>query len=189
MIFQADGWLKGVRHCPSTHYNARPAGVPVSLAVIHFISLPAGEFGGDDVRRLFCGELTGKEHPSYGPLTGLRVSSHFFIRRTGEIIQFVSVKDRAWHAGVSVFEGVPDCNNYAVGIELEGTGEVPYTAAQYAQLSRLLVLINAYTPLTAVTGHEHIAPHRKQDPGPSFHWARLMPSLPASVRLVTEPQT
>ena len=158
------------------------------LAVLHFISLPAGRFGGEDVDALFMGTLDAMNRPEYESLRGLRVSSHFFVRRTGEVRQYVSVLDRAWHAGVSSFEGHTGCNDFSVGIELEGTGETPYEDAQYLALGELLGTLTRVLPVEALTGHEHIAPGRKQDPGPSFDWDRVREMVPGRVRIVTEPQ-
>lgn len=184
-----NGWVDGVVHRSSPHFNARPAGMPVTLAVIHYISLPAGVFGGDDTDALFMGTLDTRSRPEYADLAGLRVSSHFFIRRTGEVRQYVSVFNRAWHAGISSFEGRADCNNYSVGIELEGTGEVPFEAGQYEALTALLETLLGILPLQTVTGHEFIAPGRKSDPGPFFDWTRLSRMLPTPLRTVTVPQT
>ena len=183
-----DGWLPGVVRRLSPHFNERPEGALVSLAVLHFISLPAGRFGGEDVDALFMGTLDAMNRPEYESLRGLRVSSHFFVRRTGEVRQYVSVLDRAWHAGVSSFEGHTGCNDFSVGIELEGTGETPYEDAQYQALGELLGTLTRVLPVEAVTGHEHIAPGRKQDPGPSFDWDRVREMVPGRVRIVTEPQ-
>ena len=183
-----DGWLPGVVRRLSPHFNERPEGALVSLAVLHFISLPAGRFGGEDVDALFMGTLDAMNRPEYESLRGLRVSSHFFVRRTGEVRQYVSVLDRAWHAGVSSFEGHTGCNDFSVGIELEGTGETPYEDAQYLALGELLGTLTRVLPVEAVTGHEHIAPGRKQDPGPSFDWDRVREMVPGRVRIVTEPQ-
>lgn len=183
-----DGWLTGVVRHPSVHFNERPAGALVSLVVLHFISLPAGQFGGEDVDSLFMGTLDAQNRTEYESLRGLRVSSHFFIRRTGEVRQYVGVYDRAWHAGVSCFEGRNGCNDFSVGIELEGTGEVSFEEEQYRALEELLRILTATLPIEAVTGHEHIAPGRKQDPGPMFNWQRVRQMVPVCVRVVTEPQ-
>ena len=152
-----DGWLPGVVRRPSPHFNERPEGALVSLAVLHFISLPAGRFGGEDVDALFMGTLDAMNRPEYESLRGLRVSSHFFVRRTGEVRQYVSVLDRAWHAGVSSFEGHTGCNDFSVGIELEGTGETPYEDAQYLALGELLGTLTRVLPVEAVTGHEPVS--------------------------------
>ena len=175
------GWLAGVPHRPSPHVDDRPAGEAVTVAVVHYISLPAGRFGGEAVDRLFMGTL-GRSLCGYESLAGLRVSSHFFIRRTGETIQYADVFRRAWHAGLSNFRGRNAVNDFSVGIELEGWGEGPFEDAQYAALASLLGRLKALLPLQFVTGHETIAPGRKADPGPFFDWARLERALPAGVR-------
>jgi AmpD protein len=167
------GWLAGVRRVVSPNCDARPEGETVSLIVIHNISLPPGEFGGPGVEQLFTNRLDPAEHPYYQGIGDLRVSAHFFIRRDGELIQFVPCSRRAWHAGVSCWRGKERCNDFSVGIELEGTDDHAYTEAQYAVLNALLgVLRNAY-PIDAVTGHADIAPGRKTDPGACFDWGRV----------------
>lgn len=182
------GWVSGIAHHPSTHFNARPQGCLPHLIVLHHISLPAGVFGGNTVDDLFMGRLVATTDPALAEVVGLRVSSHFFVRRTGEVIQYVSATDRAWHAGVSRFEGVENCNDFSLGIEIEGTGSVPYCEGQYRAVARLIrVLARAY-PIRAITGHEFIAPGRKSDPGPSFDWGYLRTLLPRRLRFVTCPQ-
>lgn len=171
----------------SPHFDARPAGETVSLAVLHFISLPAGDFSGEDVERLFLGTLDASR-PGYESLAGLRVSSHFFIRRMGEVRQYVDVFDRAWHAGLSNFRGRDACNDFSVGIELEGTEAVPFEDAQYEALEALLRLLSAHLSIRWVTGHEFIAPGRKIDPGPYFDWARVRAFLPEGVALAIAPE-
>lgn len=172
-----DGWLTGVRCVPSPNYDARPPHVPVSLLVIHNISLPPGEFGGTGIERLFLNALDIAAHPFYAQLSGLRVSAHFLIRRSGEIVQFVSCNKRAWHAGVSLWQGRERCNDFSIGIELEGSDFVPFTDAQYRSLSRLAGKLRRAYPLGAFAGHSDIAPGRKTDPGPYFDWARFRCSL------------
>ncbi len=170
-----NGWLQGVRHCPSPNFNQRPAGVPVSLLVIHNISLPPGQFGNGYVEAFFTNQLDPRLHPYFATIADLKVSSHLFIDRSGAVTQFVSFNGRAWHAGASSFEGVPDCNNYSIGIELEGTDDIAYTDEQYAALVEVTrCLLQAYPSMSQerITGHEHIAPGRKTDPGPAFDWAR-----------------
>lgn len=188
IVVDTDGWLRGIVRRPSPHYNERPSGTLVSLVVLHFISLPAGRFDGDDVDRLFMGTLDADARPDYEELKGLRVSSHFFIRRTGEVRQYVALPDRAWHAGVSSFEGRSGCNDFSVGIEMEGTGELPFESKQYEALDMLLHALVRALPICAVTGHEHIAPGRKSDPGPCFDWEKVRLMVPAGVRVVTTPQ-
>ncbi|MGM0449990.1 MAG: 1,6-anhydro-N-acetylmuramyl-L-alanine amidase AmpD [Pseudomonadota bacterium] len=171
-----DGWIPGARHAPSNNFDARPAGTPVSLLVVHGISLPPGEFGGDAIERLFCNTLDCDEHPWFERLRDTRVSAHLLIRRDGELVQFVSLLDRAWHAGRSSFGGRAECNDYGVGIELEGTDHDPYTDVQYRRLIPLVRgIMQAFPGITPerVTGHADIAPGRKTDPGPSFDWPRL----------------
>jgi len=167
-----DGWLAGVRRVPSPHCDPRPVGAAVELLVVHNISLPPGVYGGELVERLFLGTLALGVDPYVDRLQGLRVSAHFLIARSGSLTQFVSCADRAWHAGVSSFEGRERCNDFSVGVELEGTDTDPYTPAQYATLATLLRRLRTGLPLRAVRGHSHIAPGRKTDPGPAFDWAR-----------------
>lgn len=150
--------------------------MPISLLVIHGISLPAGEFGGPWIERLFLGRLEAGAHPALAGLAGVRVSAHLLIRRGGKIIQFVSFNRRAWHAGVSVFQDRPHCNDYSIGIELEGTDVLPYADIQYERLMAVTrALMCAYPAITLdrVVGHCDIAPERKTDPGPAFDWSRL----------------
>ena len=170
------GWLRAhpaVTRRPSPNHDQRPGDEEPSLLVIHHISLPPGQFGGPEIVDLFTNRLDYGAHPWLEQLRGLHVSAHFLIRRDGGIIQFVSTILRAWHAGVSRFEGRERCNDFSIGIELEGTGDIPYTDAQYASLSALNAALRARHPLRAVRGHEHIAPGRKTDPGPSFDWPRF----------------
>ncbi len=170
----AEGWLAGVRHIASPNCDARPAGKAASLLVIHNISLPPGEFGGNGVIELFTNRLDPMAHPYYQTIRDLRVSAHFFIRRDGEPIQFVPCTQRAWHAGVSSWCGRERCNDYSIGVELEGSDERPFTDAQYASLNRLVAVLRAaYPTLTDIAGHADIAPGRKTDPGPCFDWGRL----------------
>jgi len=169
----AEGWYTGARPHPSPNFDARPPGMPVDLAVLHNISLPPHQFGGDYVADFFLNRLDPLAHPFFATLAGVRVSAHFYIRRTGEIVQFVSCDARAWHAGQSRFKGRERCNDYSVGIELEGCDLVPFRDAQYLALDRLLRALRARYPVRAVTGHSDIAPGRKTDPGPFFDWTRV----------------
>ncbi len=172
MEFDMQGWLDEARQVPSPNCDARPDGEAPSLLVIHNISLPPGEFGGSAVEELFTNRLDWDAHPYYRGIRGLQVSAHFFIRRDGEIVQFVPCSLRAWHAGASQWQGREKCNDFSVGIELEGTDDRPFTDAQYARLAQLTrALKNAY-PITAIAGHADIAPGRKTDPGPCFDWTR-----------------
>jgi AmpD protein len=145
----------------------------VDLVVLHSISLPPGIYEGDAVERLFTNTLDCAEHPYYADLLGLQVSAHFFIRRSGDVLQFVSVDDRAWHAGVSCWRGRDNCNDHSVGIELEGLEGDRFEPEQYAALQRLIRALAVQLPLTDIAGHEHIAPQRKRDPGPGFEWPEL----------------
>ncbi len=171
------GWWQAARHCPSPNFGPRPQGASVQLAVVHSISLPPGHYAGDGVQRLFTNRLDWAAHPYYEGIRGLEVSAHFFIRRDGRVVQFVSCDQRAWHAGVSCWRGRERCNDFSIGIELEGLEGDVFMPPQYQQLARLLRLLAQRYPLAEVTGHEHVAPGRKQDPGPGFDWARLRGAL------------
>lgn len=169
------GWLKpkpGAQLAPSPNCDARPADSEPYLLVLHNISLPPGVFGGDEIVDLFLNRLDYGSHPWLERLRGLTVSAHFLVRRDGAIVQFVSTDQRAWHAGVSQFEGRERCNDFSIGIELEGTDVLDYADEQYASLRRLTLALKSRYPLRAVRGHEHIAPGRKTDPGPAFDWSR-----------------
>lgn len=167
-----DGWSSGVQRMPSPNFDARAAGTNIDLLVIHNISLPPGQFGGSHIADLFGNCLDCDAHPYFDQLRSLRVSAHFLIRRDGEVMQFVSANDRAWHAGVSTFGGRERCNDFSIGIELEGTDFEPFEPPQYEALAALTQALQARYPLTDVAGHEHIAPGRKTDPGPFFDWER-----------------
>ena len=173
LAVDAQGIVPAARQIPSPNYDARPPGTAPSLVIVHGISVPPGVFEGDGVRRLFTNSLDPREHPSYASIADLRVSAHFLIRRDGELIQFVSCNDRAWHAGASSWRGRERCNDFSVGIELEGADDVPYAPAQYTRLSVLLRALAARYPMTAAVGHSDVAPGRKTDPGPAFDWDRL----------------
>lgn len=175
-----EGWLRGVRHLPSTNCNPRPANACVDLLVIHNISLPPNQFGGGYVDQLFCNTLDCNAHPYFEQLRELRVSAHFFIRRNGDVTQFVSLDQRAWHAGVSQWLGRENCNDFSVGIELEGTDTIPYTDEQYTALQKIAREVMQYFPAITVdriVGHSDIAPSRKTDPGAAFDWQRFSNSL------------
>ena len=172
-----DGWWQGAVAQPSPNHGPRPPGTVVDLAVLHSISLPPGEYGGDAVERLFANRLDWDAHPYYGQIRGLQVSAHFLVRRDGRVLQFVSADDRAWHAGSSQWQGRDNCNDYSIGIELEGLEGETFEAAQYASLAPLLQAVRAAYPLRHVVGHEHVAPGRKIDPGPGFDWAALRRAL------------
>jgi len=175
-----DGWVEPLRCVPSPNFDARPPGTQISLVVIHNISLPPGAYGGGHVEQLFTNALAAGVDPFIDRIRGARVSAHFFVDRAGLCTQFVSCLDRAWHAGASAFRGLAGCNDYSLGIELEGSDFEPYADAQYALLAVLLPALAAAYPLTAVAGHSDIAPGRKTDPGPFFDWQRL--TLPVRLR-------
>ena len=171
-----DGYLITATQCPSPNANQRPAGLSVSLLVIHNISLPPGEFDNGYVRKFFTNQLDPSLHSYFQTTADLKVSAHIFIERTGNIIQFVPFSDRAWHAGVSSFRGVANCNDYSIGIELEGCDNIAYTDAQYDALTGLTrQIMKAYPEITPerIVGHNQIAPERKTDPGEAFDWARF----------------
>jgi AmpD protein len=169
----ADGWLSGARILPSPNQDERPPAGPLRLLVIHAISLPPGEFGGDGVERLFTNSLDPAGHPYYRDIHDLKVSSHFFIRRDGRVIQFVSTGRRAWHAGVSSWRGCERCNDFSLGIELEGCDDLPFERIQYIRLARLIRVLRRNFAIEDIVGHADIAPGRKTDPGPCFDWPRL----------------
>jgi AmpD protein len=173
MHIDADGILQGARYVPSPNFDERPAGVAIDLLVIHNISLPPGEFGGSGITELFTNRLDPAAHPYYREIAQRRVSAHFLIRRDGETIQFVACNQRAWHAGESAWRGRERCNDFSIGIELEGTDDQPFADAQYARLADLTQALRASYALTDITGHSDIAPARKTDPGPQFDWPRF----------------
>jgi AmpD protein len=167
-----DGLLEGARFIPSRNCDARAAGSAVELLVIHNISLPPGEFGGSGIIDLFTNKLDPALHPYYREIAQLEVSAHFLIRRDGELIQFVPCHQRAWHAGESSWRGRCRCNDFSLGIELEGTDDVPFEEVQYARLAALTAALKAQYAIADIVGHSDIAPGRKTDPGPCFEWAR-----------------
>lgn len=169
------GRVEAARWCPSPNFGERPAGSAVSLLVVHNISLPPGHYGGPWIEQFFCNGLDPDEHPYFASIASLQVSSHLLIRRDGELVQFVNLLNRAWHAGRSCFAGQEECNDYSIGIELEGTDIEPYTPAQYQTLANVSArIIRAWPAILAdrITGHSDIAPGRKTDPGPAFDWPR-----------------
>ncbi len=175
-VHAESGLLRGARQVLSPHCDPRPAGAVPELIVVHGISLPPGEYGGPHVEQLFCGGLDPGAHPYFAEVAALRVSAHFLIRRDGEVLQFVPVGLRAWHAGRSSWQGREACNDFSVGIELEGSDEQPYEPAQYAALAQLVRALCAACPTLSpqrLLGHSDISPGRKTDPGPSFEWDRL----------------
>ena len=170
------GLLDWARHVPSPNCDERPAGVEPDLIVVHGISLPPGEFDGPWIDLLFTNVLPRDAHPYFATVAELRVSAHLLIRRTGEVVQYVPFHRRAWHAGVSSWDGRERCNDFSIGIEMEGTDHSPYESTQYAMLARVIVaLCRAYPRLSPdrLVGHSDVAPGRKSDPGPSFEWPRL----------------
>ena len=166
-----------MRIVDSPNQDARPPGVEISLVVIHSISLPPGEFGGEHIERLFTNRLDPAAHPYFREVHALKVSSHFLIRRDGEVVQFVPVERRAWHAGASAWRGRSRCNDFSVGIELEGADDAPFEDAQYRELAALIARLAASVPLQAIAAHSEIAPGRKTDPGTRFDWTRLLTAL------------
>jgi AmpD protein len=172
-----EGWWSGAAARPSPNFGPRPTGDAVTLVVLHSISLPPGEFRGDAVERLFKNQLGWDDHPYYQGIRGLEVSAHFFVRRSGRTLQFVSCEQRAWHAGLSAWRGRENCNDWSIGIELEGLEGAPFEPAQYRQLAALLRLLARRYPIAEVVGHEHVAPGRKADPGVGFNWAALRRAL------------
>lgn len=172
MLVGDDGIVAGVRFVASANLDERPAGMPIELLVIHNISLPPGQFGGTGIVDLFTNRLDCSAHPDYAALAGLRVSAHFLIRRDGELLQFVPCGARAWHAGISCWRGRERCNDFSIGVELEGADTVAFEDAQYACVAELTCALRARYPIADILGHSDIAPGRKTDPGPYFDWAR-----------------
>lgn len=172
-----DGWYRFARRLDSPNRGPRPAGSQVDLVVVHSISLPPGQYGGDEVQRLFTNTLDWNAHPYFKSIEGIQVSAHFYLRRGGELWQFVSCDERAWHAGASSWCGRGNCNDYSIGIELEGLEGERFEPAQYEALASLCAALAQRYPIQHVAGHEHIAPGRKQDPGPGFDWPLFARSL------------
>lgn len=165
------------RFIRSPNHDARPRGTRITLVVVHSISLPPGEFGGNAIERLFTNRLDPSTHPYFKEIAGLKVSSHFLIRRDGELVQFVPVGRRAWHAGVSSWRGRERCNDFSVGVELEGTDHGPFTHRQYERLTSLISALKEKHPLRDIAAHSDVAPGRKTDPGRQFDWPRLLAAL------------
>lgn len=172
-----EGVVEGVRYIPSPNCDERPPGAAVELIVVHAISLPPGEFGGPGVVELFTNCLDPRAHAYYATIAELRVSAHFLIRRDGELIQFVPCAKRAWHAGASHWHGRERCNDFSVGIELEGCDALPFEDVQYTVLAALTGALKIRYPIGGIVGHSEIAPGRKRDPGPFFDWARYRQSI------------
>lgn len=164
------GWYRFARHLASPNFGARPADTQISLVVIHSISLPPGQYGGDEVQQLFTNTLDWDAHPYFEQIRDTKVSAHFYIRRNGELWQFVSCDDRAWHAGQSSFMGKDNCNDYSIGIELEGLEGDSFETAQYDSLTSVSAALQQNYPIAHFAGHEHVAPGRKADPGAQFDW-------------------
>jgi N-acetyl-anhydromuramoyl-L-alanine amidase len=173
----AQGWLSGVRRVPSPNHDARTPGTSIELLVIHNISLPPNVYSGDAIERFFTNVLDHSEHPYYEQLKGIRVSSHFLVRRDGQVVQFVPCNKRAWHAGVSSWRGRSRCNDFSIGIELEGSDFEPFTERQYSVLARLTRRLKRVYPISDIVGHSDIAPERKTDPGPFFDWEKYAAQL------------
>ena len=182
-----DGWLSSARQLPSPNFGPRPAHAQIDLIVVHSISLPPGEYGTGCVQQLFTNQLNWDAHPYFQGIRGLEVSAHFLIERSGQIWQFVSCDERAWHAGQSHWRGRENCNDDSIGIELEGLEGQTFEAAQYAALQTLCNAIAAHYPTVFIAGHEHIAPGRKNDPGAGFDWERFKRALQASERSPSTP--
>lgn len=171
------GWYGYARRMASPNFGPRPDGVTIDLIVVHSISLPPGGYGGDEVQRLFTNTLDWNAHPYFRQIEGMQVSAHFYIRRNGELWQFVSCDDRAWHAGQSSYRGRDNCNDDSIGIELEGLEGEAFEPAQYESLGGLCAAIVQHYPVAHIAGHEHVAPGRKNDPGNGFDWNGLRDSL------------
>ena len=171
--FSVDGWMSAVQRIDSPNFDDRPAGEVVSLVVIHAISLPPSQFGSKDIEHLFTNALDPTAHPYFSAIIHLRVSAHFLIRRDGELIQFVSCHKRAWHAGVSSWSGRERCNDFSIGVELEGCDELPFEDVQYRRLADLIESLRRSYPIESIVGHSDVSPGRKTDPGPCFDWRRL----------------
>jgi N-acetyl-anhydromuramoyl-L-alanine amidase len=168
-----DGFVPAATQVPSPNCDERPPGTEITLLVVHNISLPPGRFGGPEIAELFTNRLDPAAHPYFASLGPLRVSAHFLIGRDGALTQFVSCLRRAWHAGTSSWRGRPHCNDFSIGVELEGTDELAYETGQYRVLARLTRVLCRHYPISDFAGHHDIAPGRKTDPGPAFDWARF----------------
>jgi len=176
-MIEADGWLAGIRRVDSPNCDDRPAGTEITLLIVHSISLPPGEYGGDAIERLFTNRLDPGAHPYFREIAGLKVSAHFLVRRDGSLIQFVPVFRRAWHAGASSWRGRAACNDFSVGVELEGSDDGPFEEAQYQALEELIARLRGALPLRDIAAHSDVAPGRKTDPGPGFAWGRVLSRL------------
>lgn len=177
MQWRSQDWVSGAQKILSPNYDRRPHGSDISLLVLHCISLPRGSYGGDAIEKLFTNQLDPASHPGFADLAGLRVSSHFLIRRDGALLQFVPLAARAWHAGASRWRARERCNDFSVGVELEGVDDAPFSAAQDRGLATLVCALRARLPLRAVAAHSDVAPSRKTDPGAGFDWRALLRAL------------
>lgn len=186
LVVNPDGWIATARHVTSPNFDARPSGSLVDLLVIHAIALPPGQFNGDGIERLFTNRCVPSVHPCFAELQHVRVSAHFLIRRDGELLQFVGGHQRAWHAGVSHWQGRERCNDFSLGVELEGGDAWPFEPAQYDALNRLIAALEQAWPLRHIVGHCDIAPGRKTDPGPLFDWHKVQ-STAATLRSALSP--
>ena len=176
-MIDREGWAAGVRRVESPNCDDRPAGTEITLLVVHSISLPPGEYGGDSIERLFTNRLDPEAHPYFREIAGMKVSAHFLIRRDGSPTQFVPVFRRAWHAGASSWRGRGACNDFSIGVELEGTDDGPFEEAQYRALEELVARLRGALPLRDIAAHSDVAPGRKTDPGPGFAWDRVLSRL------------
>jgi AmpD protein len=179
MILGPDGLIGGCRYVESPNHDERPPGEEATLLVVHSISLPPGEYGGDAIERFFTNRLDPAAHPYFQEIRALKVSSHFLIRRGGELVQFVPTSRRAWHAGVSRWRARERCNDFSIGVELEGVDDAPFEDAQYQTLVELVIALRARYPLGSLAAHSDIAPGRKTDPGCGFDWPRFLAALAA----------
>ncbi|OAI51171.1 hypothetical protein AYO46_08505 [Betaproteobacteria bacterium SCGC AG-212-J23] len=173
----AGGWLEGVRRVESPNQDERPPGTEITLLIVHSISLPPGEYGGDSIEKLFTNRLDPDAHPYFREIEGLKVSAHFLVRRDGEVVQFVPLGKRAWHAGASSWRGRTTCNDFSIGVELEGSDDSAFEEAQYLALEQLLATLRRTLPLRDIAAHSDVAPGRKTDPGPGFAWGRVLSRL------------
>jgi AmpD protein len=180
LTISREGLAEGIRYVASPNCDERPAGTQITLLVLHSISLPPGEYGGDAIERLFTNRLDPASHPYYAEIAALQVSAHFLVRRDGALLQFVPVHRRAWHAGASSWRGRARCNDFSVGIELEGADDQPFDERQYDELAALIRSLRVALPLRDIAAHSDIAPGRKTDPGARFDWARVLSALSAA---------
>ena len=177
MTVGPDGLLRKARYLPSPNCDERPAGTPATLLLVHAISLPPGRYGSGDIERFFTNRLDPEAHPYFREIAALRVSAHFLVGRDGRVVQFVPVQLRAWHAGASCWRGRERCNDFSIGVELEGTDDSAFEPVQYRRLRELVCSLRAALPLQDIAAHSDVAPGRKSDPGPRFDWPRLLTDL------------